>query len=151
MSKPLQGLNTSRTASVICKRIGPVELKCVSQAELELPFGGVGIAFLRDAAESAAGWTGIRVIVVRMVEVIECLRLKDQLMVFVAGYNVHRLLQRGAEAVEARSEDIVTRTSRGERAKRRWLIYGTFKPLCCSGIAREAVGQVRCSDRKSVV
>src|ERR1035437_5466981 len=70
MSKPLQGLNTSRTASVICKRIGPVELKCVSQAELELPFGGVGIAFLRDAAESAAGWTGIRVIVVRMVEVI---------------------------------------------------------------------------------
>src|SRR6266699_3088488 len=88
---------------------GPLER--VAQAELELSFRSVGRPFAGDLSKRFAGWVHVRIVPVRMVGVVEGLRLEDQCVAFMAGNKVERLLERGIKALEARAIDDVARTA----------------------------------------
>src|SRR3977135_480871 len=90
-------------------------LEGVAEAELELPFRGVGSAFAGHFSKRAAGWAHVWIIPVGVVDVVEALGLEDQRMVLVARDNVEVLLESGIVALEAGAVDDVAgaATSKG--------------------------------------
>lgn len=104
-------------------------LERVKKAALELPFRGVHIALRINPAKCAAGRVRIRIIQVRMVEIVECLGTEDQLVVLVAGNDMHPLLQSRTEALEASAVDGITRATRCEGARCGAEIDAGIEPL----------------------
>ena len=95
-----------------------VLLERVAQAELELPFGGIGRALARHLSKGAARRVYVRIIPVGMVDEVEGLCLEDQLMVLMAWDDVEALLECGIEALEAGPVDDVAGAARRKSADR---------------------------------
>src|SRR5882762_7643887 len=89
-------------------------LEGVAEAELELPFRGIGSAFVGHFSKRAAGWAHVWIIPIGVVDVVEGLGPEDQCMVLVARDNVEVLLERGIVALEARAVDAVAGAARGK-------------------------------------
>src|SRR3982074_889011 len=89
-------------------------LEGVAEAELELPFRGIGSAFAGHFSKRAAGWAHVWVIPIGVVDVVEALGLEDQRMVLVARDNVEVLLERGIVALEAGAADDVAGAATGK-------------------------------------
>src|SRR5579872_5729599 len=87
------------------QRLESTRLKRVAQAELELTFRCVGVAFRIHPAKRAARRRDIRIVKVWMVGVIKPFGLEDQLMVFMIGDNVECFLQSCRITLEARPID----------------------------------------------
>src|SRR5258707_15860775 len=108
-------------------------LERVAEAELELPFGGIGGAFVGHVSKRAAGWAHVGIIPVGVVDVVEGLCLEDQLMVLMARDDVEALLERGIEALEAGAVDDVAGAARGKGADGGGLKDTGLKPLGGAG------------------
>ena len=106
-------------------------LEGVAEAELELPFRGVGRAFAGHFSERAAGWAHVWIVQIGVVDVVECLGLEDQGMVLVARNDVEVLLERGIVALEAGAVDDVAGASTGKGANG----GGAKDARCCSRTA----------------
>src|SRR4030088_1359395 len=117
-------------------------LEGVAEAELELPFRGVGSAFAGHFSKRAAGWAHVWIIPIGVVDVVESLGLEDQCMVLVARDNVEVLLERGIVALEAGAVDDIAGAATGKRANGGGLKDTGLKPLSGAGGA-ELVRQVR--------
>src|SRR3982074_2747365 len=63
-------------------------LEGVAEAELELPFRGVGSAFAGHFSKRGAGWAHVWIVQIGVVHVVEGLGPEDQCMVLVARDNV---------------------------------------------------------------
>src|SRR5258705_12324775 len=87
-------------------------LEGVAEAELELPFRGIGSAFAGHFSKRAAGWAHVWIIPIRVVDVVEGLGPEDQCMVLVARDNVEVLLARDIVALEARPVEDVAEAAR---------------------------------------
>ena len=92
-----------------------VLLEGVPEAELELALRSIGCAFAGHLSKRGAGWAHVRIIPVRVVEVVESLSLEDQLMILMTGDDVKALLQRGIETAEAGAINTVASTASGKR------------------------------------
>src|SRR5882762_5933623 len=119
-------------------------LKLIAQAELQLTFRCVGIAFPRYLAEVGAGRVfRIRVIVrsiqIGMVGEVECLGFEGQHVVVVVWNDMEVFQQGDIPALEARSIDLVARAASGKGSGCRLLESGGVEPVVIGGsIRREA-------------
>ena len=118
-SVPVEG--DEQIQAYFSQRVGGIAraLEGVAEAELELPFRGVGIALSVDPSEGTARRAYVRVVIVGVVGEIEGLSSEDQLMVFMVWNDLEALLERGAKAFEAGAIDQASRSTRSESSWQR--------------------------------
>src|SRR5437899_1425278 len=104
-------------------------LEGVAEAELELPFRGVGSALSVDPSEGTARRPHVRVVIVGVVGEVEGLSSEDKLMVFMVWNDLEAFLERGAKALEAGAIDQASRSARSERPQRRRREGTRLEPL----------------------